>query len=573
MQNLTEEEFKRMYGEVGVSNFAQSAEKKPNYIQRVKENAKAGWDKSKSAFDEIGEVSDPNSTSYKRNPTLNIIKNIGKAGSGAVQAATSPFIAAAEPVIKPTVGAAVNYTADKISNSKSVQKYANSQYGQDLSNVFQTVSDYNDIAGALVSPNAASKATSKLTSAVGNTVDRVATKASSAVDNVASKAKGFSNPSGTIRNIVNDAVPTGDRLVNSNVTKALDLTAGDASTFFQNFNEDVGRFIADRNLIRGTKAETVSAIDDFYKQNYTAVRSEIGKVTTQYKPSQVPRYIEALKSVKQMTEGVPGLQKASVEVDNLLSKKGNITLADVQRVKELVDKYHSIYKRSGDVADGRTAEGLNNIRSEIKTFIESEVKKNSGADIGQFNKNVGASRELLDMVEVRSPRGLTKSNLGMGDWATMGAGAAVTFPVLGPLAPLGGIAALFVKKAIQSPTFMLKLSKYLDGLSDARKAKIKDGLELGIIPDDLKPFVKMPPGGKGFGPGAMVRGELEKKASIKILELEDSWLRMQEAKTKTTDKSSIANYEKGLQEIQERIRHIQRYTKGSDGKFTGSTKL
>lgn len=498
--------------------------KKQSYGQQVIQNFKTGFNKAVEGVDQVQELGDLNKKQNPLKAPLKGFEAIGKIGSGVSQALFSPVTPALQQVTKP-VTTAVNYTADKISNSPAVQRYANSQQGQDTSRLFENISNYNEIAGSVVGPKTAPKVTSKVTGAVTNAVDNVATKASGAIDNVTTKVGTVAKtrPGGFMGNVADDILPASDRLVNENITKALDLTQGDASTFYQSMGKDVGRFVADNNLIRNNKELTTQAINDFFDKNYKAVRSEIDKVTTPYKPSQVPRYTEALKSIKMVVNDVPGLQQASVEIDNLLGKKTGITLADVQRVKELVDDYHAIYKRTGDVKDGVKAQGLDNIRAELKEFIEKEVNNNSGADIREFNRNVSGSKQLMDMIEVRSPRGLTRANLGVGDWATMGAGAAISFPVLGPLAPLGGIAALFVKKAIQSPSVMLKISKFLDGLSDARKAQIKSDLESGVLPDDFKQFVKPPRDGKGYGPGAMLRGELEHSSGglSKKLNVED----------------------------------------------------
>lgn len=293
-----------------------------------------------------------------------------------------------------------------------------------------------------------------------------------------SKTPSPSEISKTAQNITGEVLPTVDRLVNYEVTRGLDLTQGDVKNISLSTGNEVGEFLANKNLIGGNKAETVSNIDSFYKENYKAVRDEIGKVTTKYKASEVPRYKEALLEIKKQTQDVAGLQEASKEVDALLKKK-TPTLNDVQRVKELMDEHFSLYKAVGDVKEGIAKKGLANMRGEIKRFIEQQVKQNTGVDIKELNNNVQTSRSIADAIETRSTRGLTRSNLKLGDLGIFAFGSAVG-------TPLTGAALLLGKKIIESPTFRLKFAKWLDGLSDARKASVARTLENGKVPPEVK---------------------------------------------------------------------------------------
>lgn len=323
--------------------------------------------------------------------------------------------------------------------------------------------------------------------------DYIKGKASNLMDKLPSGG----SPGGMVKNITNDITPSMDRIVNHQVTQALDLTAGDVKNISLSTGNEVGKYLADENLIRGNKAETVKAIEDHFNQNYQAVRTEIGRVDTTYKPNQIPRYTEALKFLKDQVEGIPGLQKNSVEIENLLNKKADITLNDVQRVKELIDEHTNLYKATGDVKEGIAKQGLDNVRKDIKGFIEQQVEQHTGAKIGDLNNKVSTSKGILKAVEARSTSGLTKSNLKLGDLGIFGVGSSMG-------GPLVGAAAVFAKKLLESPSVQLKIAKWLDGISDARKAAIAEDLQAGKIPPEFNQFIKTKSGSKGLGgPGAM----------------------------------------------------------------------
>jgi hypothetical protein len=280
--------------------------------------------------------------------------------------------------------------------------------------------------------------------------------------------------------VIDDIIPTTDRIVNHEITRALDLTQGDVKNISLSTGNEVGEFVAKNNLIGKNLAETTKNIDDFYKKNYEQVRAEIAKVVDPYEASAVPRYTEALTEIQKQIKDVAGLQAANTEVATLLGKK-TPTLADVQRVKELMDEHFSLYKATGDVKEGVAKEGLTNIRADLRKFIEDEVKAKTGADIQSLNNNVSTSRSINDAIETRATRGLTRSNISAGDIAVFLTGSA-----FGGGNPLAGLAAVVVKKIYNSPSFKLRLSKWLDGMSDARKAAIKADLEKGIVPEELK---------------------------------------------------------------------------------------
>lgn len=290
-----------------------------------------------------------------------------------------------------------------------------------------------------------------------------------------------------IGNAVGETVPSAGRIANHQITRALDLTQGDVKNISLSTGNEVGEFIADRNLIGRTKDETEKMIKDFYDVTYKEVREEIGKVNKPYSVFNVPRYTEALKAIQKQVDNTPGLQEISVEVENLLKKgKGEVSLNDVQRVKELMDDHFSLYKATGDVKDTAAKEGLANIRKELKEFIEKEVKDNTGVDIGVKNNEVATARGIADAIAERSTRGLTRSNIKLGDMGVFAGVSAVATPLV-------GAAAVFVKKVIESPGMQLKIARFFDKISDAKKLRIQKALEAGKVPDEIAKVVQSAP--------------------------------------------------------------------------------
>lgn len=278
--------------------------------------------------------------------------------------------------------------------------------------------------------------------------------------------------------VVKDIIPTKKGYIKNEITLALDLTQGDVKNIAASTGNDAAEFILNKKLIGNNVEETVNNLKNYYRVNYKAVRDEIEKVKAKYPANTIPRYKEALTSIKTQIQDVPGLQKENIEVDTLLSKKLPI-LNDVQRVKELMDEHFSLYKVTGDVKEGVAKSGLTNIRSDLREFIEQQVKLKTGADISALNNNVATSRTIADAIETRSTRALTRAALSPTDMVAIVSGFAFG-------GPIGSIGALIAKKIYQNPSNKLKFARFLDGLSDARKAEIQQKLDQGLVPEEIQ---------------------------------------------------------------------------------------
>lgn len=289
----------------------------------------------------------------------------------------------------------------------------------------------------------------------------------------------------TASHIYKDVVPSLERISNEQVTKALQLTAGDVKNIESATGNVVGEFMGKNNLIGNNLLETQKLVSDFFDANYKQVRVEIAKVPDLYKVSSVPRYTDSLNQIKKAVDGVSGLEKESVVVDNLLNNAkngGTVTLADVQQVKELLDEHFNLYKVTGDVKEGVTKQGIVVMRKELKNFIEKEVKAKTNTDIKPLNNNVATSKSILKSSEGRATSGITKANLNFGDAATFGGGSIVGGPIVGLLALLG-------KKVLESPAMRFRIAKWVDSISDARKVKLEQEVSSGIVPKEVEKIV------------------------------------------------------------------------------------
>lgn len=409
---------------------------------------------------------------------------IGSVFKGAIKMALTPKT---EQKVKELVS---NF-GQKVVQKPEVQKVISwyDKLPEDKKDALDAVGGFASLAGDFVGMEAGTKA--------------VKTGAGAVKEGAAQVAKRTGDIATGAKKIAGEVVPSAERVVNYQVTKALDLTAGDVKNINLSTGNEVGQFLADKNLIKGNKVETEKAIKEFYDNQYKTVRDEIGKVTNTYDANSVPRYKQALQEIQKQVGSTTGLEDATNEIKTLL-KKETISLNDVQRAKELLDEHFNLYKVTGDVKEGVTKQGLSNLRTDLKEFIENEVKNNTGADIKALNNDVSTSRSTLNAIEERSTRGLTSSNIKIGDLGVFGVGSALG-------SPLVGVAAVIGKKILESSAIRLKIARYLDSISDARKLKIKETLINGQVPTEIKKIVE---GQSNLTPKAINKKMVTQKVSI-----------------------------------------------------------
>ena len=161
MKTYTPEEYQKKYGtEAYVNLLKTSSPQKPNFAQRTSEAFNAGISKIKKTG------SDP-----RQNP----ISGALNLGAGIIESAFSPLTAATQPVIEPTVGRAINFVADKISDIPAVQKFATSKAGEFTSRRAEDVSNAALIAGTIGGSKTLTGQVKKIPGAVTNVVDDLKT--------------------------------------------------------------------------------------------------------------------------------------------------------------------------------------------------------------------------------------------------------------------------------------------------------------------------------------------------------------------------------------------------------------
>lgn len=482
MQTLTADQFQKKYGVVAADQFRSDAKKQTqdaSLFDSIRNDVNQAGTRNLDIQNGSGSpltrgvetaANTANVTSQVAGEALGRIPGVGGVLSAVGSAAKGAFDWASNKLSDTSLikGAAGSTTVD----SKGGTNYVPNKVGAEEG--LRVASAGGQIAGDILGADMGSKGTSagiKKGTDLATEIPGVASKVGDAMPDVSGATQ-------YVKGAVRDIVPTRQNWIDSSLAKGLDLTPGDLKNVTDSTGNEVGRWMADNNLIGTNKATTQGLIKSFFQQNYNQVRSVINSVKKVYSPEEVPRLVDTLKQIQGEVASVPGLEKSSKEIGSLLDKK-EFALSDVQRAKEILDDQYNIYSRSGEVSAGRIKQGLANIRGEIKSFIETEVKKETGDDIGQLNNNVATAKTLGDVIDARSQRGLTRAHMTPRDLMT---GMGLTYFTT----PLVGAAYIFIKKVLESQTARLRIARYLDSLDDAARAKISESLKEGKVPPDVE---------------------------------------------------------------------------------------
>lgn len=322
-------------------------------------------------------------------------------------------------------------------------------------------------------------------------IEAGAKKFDDALSGIATKTKGTTK---AVKEFAEPYTTSVKKQRDQRITRALDLVDGDLNRFEDAFGQKMPEFIAENNLIGNTVEETMKKAETFKNTSMAEVRDVISQVDNLYDVDNIPRYertIQELQSelLDKNNEVLFGAEDLFNEIDDL-ARIDTPRLADVQKLKELLDDVYDIYKKDGTAKSSRRASNLANVRQDIKEFIEREVKRETGTDIAPVNSNVAKAFNVAEAIQTRAGKSLTKSPVNIGDFTTFGATTGVFAPLAGPFAPVLGVIGLTVKRLIENPTVRLRIAKALNKIEANRAAKIIREIEEEAITPDTARFIK-----------------------------------------------------------------------------------
>ncbi len=422
----------------------------------------------------------------------NVLRQVGASGralSGSIGAALKGGVKAllstkGEAKVKGAVedvvtGAVESKFGQRASADWQAFKERNPEAAQDIADAFSIAEVGADIAGVGLAGKGAKGAAKVGKEAIETGVEQVAKEGTDiALDTAQSAAKLKATATDFTKGIKDTADDvlsefSPQQLSERNFAKAFKLNATDVVQLDEMIGGPVSEWAIANNLVKGTSEETVESIVKFKLDNYNAVRDAVGAVDDTFSYQNVPEARNLVDTLIDKTDGVQSAEYVRIndELKTVAERlnRGEASLSDVQFVKGAFDDIESIFKRAGqDVKEGIRAKDLAASRSSVQKFLETSVAdKLPNVNIKELNRNVRASRGLVDDIAKRAGKFDTQSSASLGDYFVFGLGQQAA-PGVGP-------AAFAVKKVVESAPIRLRLTKALSkGKNRVSETDVKD---------------------------------------------------------------------------------------------------
>jgi len=252
--------------------------------------------------------------------------------------------------------------------------------------------------------------------------------------------------------------------------KAINLNPSDIRKIKQPniASKDPAEWLLERG-IRGSRESIASQLDDIGTASKAQVDNGLAQLTTRVK---IDNALPAQKTLDVLIKDLDGVIGMETTLDRLTKMRGqtSFSIAELNEIKRLGDDLSAIYKTTGIVKDSAKAQGLANVRSELKTLIENEASKQGFDAVKALNKETQVSFEISKALKKRLDVESKLPELGLRD----GVLAVGGFATGGPLAAAGIVIS---KKILESAQFRTFLANKLKGSNTAQKVELQKALE------------------------------------------------------------------------------------------------
>ena len=189
--------------------------------------------------------------------------------------------------------------------------------------------------------------------------------------------------------------------------------------------EDVWKRMIERGM-QWTKEQIISKLWEHAKKSH-ALKKEV------LKQSETLHNVDsAKKSLEVMYEQVawkPWLEAKTQRISELYNKDW-LTLSELDEVKSLLDDTVNIYTNAWDVGASTLKEWLNNVRKDLRKYIETEADKEGLWNIKLLNNETQVSKSLQDAISRKDSTDVAKEMLSIFSKGTIwwALGGAVWWP-------------------------------------------------------------------------------------------------------------------------------------------------
>ena len=166
--------------------------------------------------------------------------------------------------------------------------------------------------------------------------------------------------------------------------------------------EDVGKWMLERGF-KWSKADLIAQLNTHAQKSKAMVDELLWLSTSTHKVEEVNQALQML--IKDRLE-YPWLKEKAGEMMKLM--KDEYTISEMNQVKRYLDDAYNMFNKSWEATAGLKAEGLRNIRKEIKTTIENVAEQEGLWNIRMLNNETQVAKGLAEGIAKKEDAGILR---------------------------------------------------------------------------------------------------------------------------------------------------------------------
>lgn len=157
--------------------------------------------------------------------------------------------------------------------------------------------------------------------------------------------------------------------------------------------EDVWKWMIERDM-QWSKEQIIQKLWEHAKKSHALKKEVLKQSETLHNVDSAKKSLEAMY---EQVKWVPWLEEKAQRIGELYNKDW-LTLSELDEVKSLLDDTINIYTNAGDVRAWALKEWLDNVRKNLRKYIETEADKEGLWNIRLLNNETQVSRSLQDAI-------------------------------------------------------------------------------------------------------------------------------------------------------------------------------